>query len=64
MVRKDGIMTLSRFQKGLNDDLKREIVFRGVSTLDEVYTIVQNYKLVIRSQCIRRYDTCGIPSMF
>jgi hypothetical protein len=36
-VREDKVMTLSRFQKGLNDDLRREVVFRGVSTLDNAY---------------------------
>jgi len=35
-VREDEVMTLSRFQKGLNDDLRREVVLRGVSTLDNV----------------------------
>jgi hypothetical protein len=35
-VREDEVMTLSRFQKGLNDDLIREVVLRGVSTLDNV----------------------------
>jgi len=42
-------MTLSRFQKGLNDYLRREVVLRGVSTLDNVYTLVQNYDLVTKS---------------
>jgi len=43
------MMTLSRFRKGLNDDLRREVVLRGVSTLNEAYTLVQNYDLVIKS---------------
>jgi hypothetical protein len=46
-------MTLSRFLKDLNDDLKREIMLRGVSTLDEAYTLVQNYELVIKRQCMK-----------
>jgi hypothetical protein len=49
IVREDEAMTLSRFRKGLNDDLRREIVLRGVSTLDEAYTLVQNYELVTKS---------------
>jgi hypothetical protein len=49
VVREDEKMTLNRFWKGLNDDLKREVVFRGMSTLDEAYTLVQNYELVIKS---------------
>jgi hypothetical protein len=39
-VKGDEMMTLSRFRKGLNDDLRRKVVFRGVSTLDNVYTLV------------------------
>jgi len=49
IVREDEAMTLSRFRKGLNDDLRREIMLRGVSTLDEAYTLVQNYELVTKS---------------
>jgi hypothetical protein len=41
-------MTLSRFWKGLKDDFWREVVFKGVSTLDEAYTLMQNYELVIK----------------
>jgi len=48
-VREDEVVTLSRFQKGLNDDLRREVVLRGVSTLDEAYTLVQNNELVTKS---------------
>jgi hypothetical protein len=48
-IREDEVMTLSRFQKGLNDDLRREVVLRGVSTLDNAYTLVQNYDLVTKS---------------
>jgi hypothetical protein len=36
-VKEDEAMTLSRFWKGLNDDLKRKDVLRGVSTVDEAY---------------------------
>ena len=57
-------MTLSRFRKGLNDDIRREIVLRGVSTLDEAYTLVQNYELVTKSQWTRRQDTRSTPSRF
>jgi hypothetical protein len=61
-VREDEVMTLSRFQKGLNDDLRREVVLRGVSTLDNAYTLVQNYDLVTKSQWMRHQDTRSIPS--
>ena len=55
-------MTLCRFQKGLNDDLRRQVAFKGVSTLDEAYTLMQNYELVIESQWTECQDTCSIPS--
>ena len=55
-------MTLCRFWKGLNDDLRRQVAFKGVSTLDEAYTLMQNYELVIESQWTECQDTCSIPS--
>jgi len=61
-VRVDEVMTLSRFQKGLNNDLRREVMLNSVSTLDEAYTLVQNYNLVIKSQWTRRQDTRNTPS--
>jgi hypothetical protein len=33
-IRENEAMTLRRFYKGLKDDLRREVVFQGVSTLD------------------------------
>jgi hypothetical protein len=39
-VREDEVMTLSRLREGLNDDLRREVVLRGVSNLNEAYTLV------------------------
>jgi hypothetical protein len=33
-------MTQSSFRKDLDNDLRREVVLRGVSTLDEAYTLV------------------------
>lgn len=54
-------MTLNRFQKGLNDYLKRKVVFRGMSTLDEAYILVQNYELVIKNQWTGHQITCSIP---
>ena len=61
-VRENEAMTLSRFQKGLNNDLRREVVLRGVSTLNKAYTIIQNYVFVIKSQWTRRQDTRSTPS--
>ena len=62
-VREDEVVTLSRFRKGLNDNLRREVMLRGVYTLDEVYTRVQNYDLVIKSQWTRHQDTRSTPSI-
>ena len=38
----DQPITLSRFRKGLNYDLQRELVARQISTLDDAYTLVQD----------------------
>jgi hypothetical protein len=48
-IRKNEAMTLRRFYKGLKDDLRREVVFQGVSTLDQTYTLVKDYKLVTKN---------------
>jgi len=40
-IRESEAMTLHRFCRGLNDDLRREVVFQGVSTLDQAYTLVK-----------------------
>jgi hypothetical protein len=61
-VREDEVMTLNRFWKGLNDDLRRKVMLRGVSTLDKAYTLIQNYNLVTKSQWMRRQDTSSTPS--
>ena len=53
-IRENKAMTLRRFCEGLNDDLSREVVFRGVSTLNQAYTLVQNYKLVMKNQWMNR----------
>jgi hypothetical protein len=49
VIRENESMTLRRFCKGLNDDLRKEVVFQGVSTLNQAYTLVQNYKLVMKN---------------
>jgi hypothetical protein len=48
-IREDDAITLSGFLKGLKDYLRRDVVLKGVSTLEEAYTLVQNYELVIKS---------------
>ena len=40
-------MILGRFCKGLNDDIKKKIMLRDVSTINQTYTLLQNYELVI-----------------
>jgi hypothetical protein len=57
VVVEDVAMTLSRFRRGLNDDLGRELVFRGITTPNQVYTLVQDYELVTKSQFTRHIDT-------
>jgi hypothetical protein len=42
-IRVNETMPFRRFCKGLNDDLRREVVFQGVSTLDQTCTLVQDY---------------------
>ena len=44
VVVEDEAMTLSRFRRGQNDDLKNELVLRGVTTLDQASTLVQDYE--------------------
>lgn len=50
VIRDNEIMTLCMFCRGLNDDFRKEIMFIRVFTLDQAYTIVQDYKLLIKIQ--------------
>ncbi|XP_022856383.1 uncharacterized protein LOC111377500 [Olea europaea var. sylvestris] len=56
-VVEDEIMTLSRFRQGLRDDLRRELVLRGVTTLDHAYSFVRDYELVTRTPYRSRSDS-------
>jgi hypothetical protein len=47
-IRENEVITLHRFYKGLKDDLRREVVFQGISTLNQAYTLVKDYKLVTK----------------
>jgi len=60
-IRENEAMTLRRFYKGLKDDFRREVVFQGVSTLDQAYTLVKDYKLVTKNQWKNRQDSYSIP---
>ncbi|GFS39073.1 hypothetical protein Acr_00g0061030 [Actinidia rufa] len=53
----DERMTLSRFQHGLNNDLRKELVLREVDTLDLAYTFVQNYEMVSKPSFGRRFES-------
>ena len=52
----DELITLSRFRKCLNYDLQREMVAWEISTLDDVYALVQNFELIPRPQGKRRFE--------
>ncbi|XP_022841848.1 uncharacterized protein LOC111365525 [Olea europaea var. sylvestris] len=56
-VVEDEVMTLSRFRQGLRDDLRRELVLKGVTTLDHTYSFVRNYELVTRTPYRGRSDS-------
>jgi hypothetical protein len=60
-IKEHEAMTLRRFCKGLNDDLKREVVFQGVSTLNQAYTLFKDYKLVTKNQWKNRQYSYSIP---
>ena len=48
---------MKRFRRGVNDDLKRELALYGITTLDQAYTLVQDYKLVTKSQFMKPTNT-------
>jgi len=48
-IRENEAMNLHRFYKGLNDDFRKEIRLIGAFTLDQAYTVVQDYELLIKS---------------
>ena len=47
----------SRFRKGLNKDLKKELVLQEVKHLSPSIYCVQNYELATRPQFVRRLET-------
>ncbi|XP_022851801.1 uncharacterized protein LOC111373499 [Olea europaea var. sylvestris] len=42
---------------GLKDDLRRELILRGVTTLDHAYPLVQDYELVTKTPYGRRVNS-------
>ena len=47
-IRENKDMTLRRFCKGLNDNLKNEIRLKCAFTFDQFYIVVQYYEMVIK----------------
>jgi len=60
-IRESEAMILHRFCRGLNDDLRREVVFQVVSTLNQAYTLVKDYRLVTKNQWKNRHNSYSIP---
>jgi hypothetical protein len=51
------VITLDRFKRGLNDDLRKELIIKGVTSLEQAYEIARNCELVAKSFFVRRSDT-------
>ncbi len=56
---KEEVVTLDRFKRGLNDNLRRELIIRGVTSLDQGYELARNCELAAKSFFVRRSDTCN-----
>ena len=50
------VVTLGRLKKGLNDNLKRELIIRGITSLEKAYELAKNYKLAAKTPFMRRLD--------
>jgi hypothetical protein len=48
-ISENKVMILRRFYKNLNDDFRKGVKLIGGFTIDQLYTIVQDYKLLIKS---------------
>uniref|UniRef100_A0A2N9GB76 RNA-directed DNA polymerase n=1 Tax=Fagus sylvatica TaxID=28930 RepID=A0A2N9GB76_FAGSY len=53
------VVTLGRLKKGLNDDLRRELIIRGVTSLDQAYDLAKNCELAAKTPFMRRLDFRG-----
>uniref|UniRef100_A0A2N9IA60 Reverse transcriptase n=1 Tax=Fagus sylvatica TaxID=28930 RepID=A0A2N9IA60_FAGSY len=51
------VVTLDRFKRGLNDNLRRELIIRGITYLDQAYELARNCELAAKSFFMRRSDT-------
>ena len=52
------VVTLNRFKKGLNPDLMKELIIRGVTSLDHAYELARNYELVTKSLFVQLFEPC------
>ena len=52
-------MTLGRLKKGLNDDLRRELIIKGVTSLDQAYKLSKNCELAAKTPFMRRSNIRG-----
>ncbi|GFZ15653.1 hypothetical protein Acr_25g0000620 [Actinidia rufa] len=52
---------LSDDRKGLNDNLRKELVLREVDTLDQAYIFVQNYEMVSKPSFGRCFESRNTP---
>ena len=59
---KEEVITLNRFKKGLNANLLREIITRGVTTLIEAYNLARNCELASKSIFWRRFELRSVPT--
>uniref|UniRef100_A0A2N9IC59 Reverse transcriptase n=1 Tax=Fagus sylvatica TaxID=28930 RepID=A0A2N9IC59_FAGSY len=53
------VVTFGRLKKGLNDDLRRELIIRGVTSLDQAYDLAKNCELAAKTPFMRRSDFRG-----
>ena len=51
------VVTLDRFKRGLNDDLRRELIIKGVTSLDQAYELARNCELAAKSFFMRHFNT-------
>jgi hypothetical protein len=49
-IRENKALTLRRFCKGLKDNFRKVVRLIGGFTLNQAYTVVQDYELLIKSQ--------------
>jgi hypothetical protein len=60
-ISENKVMILRRFYKNLNDDFIKEVRLINGFTLDQFYTIVQDYKLLIQIRWKKHQDPLRIP---